>query len=343
MRCCGITKKFTRCQNRVGRYPFCRHHRYWPLYVLFSLSTILGLYAGLWQDLFFPLRSWFRISNTSVRLSIEVQEDRSRIPSWLKHVPEITKQKPEWETEESQKPLPDSLIIKQSTKLIGYYEFLIEGKSKELNEYPGPDYLHQQAQPARVFAQVVDLDEDGKDEVFVIITSKKYLLHPTGINAAFIINNKGVIVASTPLPQSIPYLDIKEAGVYSAYKQHGIIIDDTSNTKFETAFINNASILETPQGKKLLFAWIIDSSCYGGEHVFQVDLYTYNQGQLQLIDHVPRFWYGEAEFECDKYSMKIFRTELEEVKSFFRNNNMGNMDEIMEDIKKSMMEQGYLL
>ena len=93
----------------------------------------------------------------------------------------------------------------------------------------------------------------------------------------------------------------------------------------------------------LLFAWIIDSSCYGGEHVFQVDLYRYNQGQLSLLDHTPRFWYGEAEYECEKYSTKAFRFDLDEVEAFFKENNMGDMNETMEEIETFMQEHGYQL
>lgn len=55
MQCCGRTKSFVRCKNDV-KFLFCKHHRFQPFVVLFSISTVVGLYAGIYQDLVKPLR-----------------------------------------------------------------------------------------------------------------------------------------------------------------------------------------------------------------------------------------------------------------------------------------------
>ncbi len=77
MRCIGRTKSFTRCKNSA-RLLFCHHHRFQPVVLFLFLSTIIGLYAGIFQDLIFPLwkretkarkheisDSWVRITDTS--------------------------------------------------------------------------------------------------------------------------------------------------------------------------------------------------------------------------------------------------------------------------------------
>jgi hypothetical protein len=54
MRCLGLTKKRRRCRNEAS-YLFCRQHRLQPVAWFFLISTVLGLYAGLFQDLIRPL------------------------------------------------------------------------------------------------------------------------------------------------------------------------------------------------------------------------------------------------------------------------------------------------
>jgi len=66
MGCYGITKKGRFCKIET-RYPFCLYHRFQPFIVLFTLSSILAVYAGLYRDLIAPLCN---NDNTSISVPI---------------------------------------------------------------------------------------------------------------------------------------------------------------------------------------------------------------------------------------------------------------------------------
>lgn len=56
MRCLGRTKTLRRCKNQARRV-FCQHHRFQPLAVCIFLLGLLAALAGLYQDLWNPLRA----------------------------------------------------------------------------------------------------------------------------------------------------------------------------------------------------------------------------------------------------------------------------------------------
>lgn len=72
MRCFGITNKRMLCRN-VSKYPFCKQHRFQPVVLLFTLSSIIGLYAGLWQDFIKP----FFLNISTVELNYSITPDES--------------------------------------------------------------------------------------------------------------------------------------------------------------------------------------------------------------------------------------------------------------------------
>lgn len=76
MQCIGITKKLSRCKNATGFF-FCRTHRLQPLALLLSISTIIGLYAGIYQDLVKPLTSNHIFVNKN--LPIDIHEVNNNI------------------------------------------------------------------------------------------------------------------------------------------------------------------------------------------------------------------------------------------------------------------------
>jgi hypothetical protein len=53
MRCLGITRSRRRCQRDATKL-FCREHRFQPVAWLISGLTMLGLFAGLYQDVIVP-------------------------------------------------------------------------------------------------------------------------------------------------------------------------------------------------------------------------------------------------------------------------------------------------
>jgi len=52
LKCFGRKKNLKRCRNDVKYtyYPFCRHHRLQSLALIFTISSIFGVYAGIYQD-----------------------------------------------------------------------------------------------------------------------------------------------------------------------------------------------------------------------------------------------------------------------------------------------------
>ena len=54
MRCYGITKRLARCKNESSR-PFCRHHRFQPFIVLFSLVSIIATIGSFYHDVMKPI------------------------------------------------------------------------------------------------------------------------------------------------------------------------------------------------------------------------------------------------------------------------------------------------
>jgi len=78
MKCLGRTKIKERCKNNVKwSYPFCKHHRWQLLILLFiTLPTFLGVYAGLFQDLVKPL---FYIDDETKQLAVISQNKSNHI------------------------------------------------------------------------------------------------------------------------------------------------------------------------------------------------------------------------------------------------------------------------
>lgn len=62
MQCIGRTKKLQRCKN-AARVIVCKTHEYQPWTALLFVLTIIGLLAGLYQDLLKPVLSIVGLSN----------------------------------------------------------------------------------------------------------------------------------------------------------------------------------------------------------------------------------------------------------------------------------------
>jgi len=54
VRCWGRTKILSRCKNNT-KFFVCYHHKFQPIALLFTILTVIGLFAGIFQDLIKPL------------------------------------------------------------------------------------------------------------------------------------------------------------------------------------------------------------------------------------------------------------------------------------------------
>ena len=54
MRCVGRTKSFRRCRRDANMY-LCSAHRFQPWTLLLFVSSLIGLYAGIFQDVVRPI------------------------------------------------------------------------------------------------------------------------------------------------------------------------------------------------------------------------------------------------------------------------------------------------
>lgn len=71
MNCLGLKKNLRRCRNKTN-FGFCRHHRFQPFVFIFTISSIIGVYAGLFQDLIRPVATYFKSKNVT---SVETFKD----------------------------------------------------------------------------------------------------------------------------------------------------------------------------------------------------------------------------------------------------------------------------
>ena len=55
--CFGRTKTFVRCRRETARF-FCLHHRWQPVVAILSITSLVAMFAGLYQDLLKPLGAW---------------------------------------------------------------------------------------------------------------------------------------------------------------------------------------------------------------------------------------------------------------------------------------------
>lgn len=74
MQCLGRKKDFKRCGNNAS-FLFCRHHKFQPYVLVFTISSVIGVYAGIFQDVIKPLnRNFNSHSQRNNTIQLESQQ-----------------------------------------------------------------------------------------------------------------------------------------------------------------------------------------------------------------------------------------------------------------------------
>ena len=77
MKCMGRTTKGKRC-SRNARILFCRQHRLQPFAWLLSVLTIIGLFAGIYQDLVKPVKESISVEPSELAAQEEQQTSQTQ-------------------------------------------------------------------------------------------------------------------------------------------------------------------------------------------------------------------------------------------------------------------------
>lgn len=306
MQCYGLTKKRERCRNTT-KFIFCKKHCWQPLSGIIFILGILATFAGLFQDMFKPLFEQYQNENELKKLvSVEVEKNRRLVPEWENNTdPTLGKS--------------DVVTILSDRQPIKSLEIYHMAKDKKFKDYPATAPLADNFIPTEVEYQVLDLDNNGADEVILKLTNQLYSLHYDKQINVLIFNGKGEMISKTPYPNNIPGLHLKIHNPYSAYKTTAVMYDAISEKSSSTTFANDFNIVNENNKKTLQFSWVIDNASYASPHMFQVEEFIFDNGQLLAIHEKPQIYINNGWGNAT--SGKIIHS-LSEVSEFQKNNNL---------------------
>lgn len=280
MRCIGITKNHTRCKNRTA-FLFCRKHIFQPFAFAFTILSIIGIFAGAYQDFLKPLRSFAKeLFAPTTKISLVLEQDRVKQPNWS--------------TSETADELSDLITISDNSGFSRSYEFYHVGKSQKINDYPSTSFSFENAIPTLAKSAIIDIDGDGDDEALIWLENKAYplSLHRDQMIDFVLIESNGHIAAKTPMPHTYADFAVHNDNPYSAYQVPAVLLDKISNQRLAISFCNLSQVIYNNGKPFLVFGWILDNSCFACEHVFQIDIFQYDGTKLQIVNHFPLFLYS---------------------------------------------------
>lgn len=317
MQCFGLTKNKKRCRNHTN-FIFCKKHSWQPISAIIFISGLLGTFAGLFQDLLKPIMDAHERENELKELvSVEVEKNRRLIPEWENNTdPTLSKS--------------DVVTILSARQPIKSLEIYHMAKDKKFKDYPATAPLAESFIPTEVHYQVLDLDNDGSDEIILVFNNQLYSLHYDKQINILIFNGKGEMISKTPYPNIIPGLNLKVHNPYSAYKTTAVMLDAISEKSYSTTFSNDFNIINKNNKKILQFSWVIDNAPYTSTHMHQVEEFTYERGKLIPTQNYPQLYINDG-WE-NAMTGKIINS-LTEANDFLKKNNLPSFIDTYRDLK----------
>jgi hypothetical protein len=284
--------------------------------------TLMGIVIFLWIPRLLDPKQLY----SHLQVTVEPRSDRS---NWANA-----------NTEDSltRNSLSDLVIVSRNGKvLINYSLYSVVNSDKQKNYLlTAPSF--ENALPTETQPSVIDLDQDGNDEVILKIRNQEYGLHSDELVACLILNSNSDVVATAPLPSAISGFTVPQIGPYSAYNTFGTLVDKNSKRSWPVSYTNYIDIKRAGNGQTILFGWVLDDSCYLCTHVYQIDAYTYNQGQLEQINTKPLFWISNSEKQPIDLELDEFSSDVNFVAKFIEENNQPSFGEMFRYFVKRRAE-----
>lgn len=277
--------------------------------------ALLGMIILLWVP---------RLTDKDVaysRLQVHVEAERNSALSWggSRNI-------------DRSEQLSDLVTISRNGTILAMYSLMNIGNSSRFKDYPTTMNLFEQPSPTNIEPYVLDLDNDGNDEVVLKVTNKEQGLHADGFIACLILNSQGEVVASAPLPLDLPELPMTNP--YSAYRTLGNLVDKKGGRSWPVSYTNYVGIKKLEGKNILLFGWVLDSACFMCPHVQQIDAYIYEQGQLVQINDHYMFWYSTYPKEPAECNFTEFSTDVEQLVNFLGENNLPSLKDMIENFRE---------
>ena len=319
MRCFGITKARQRCKN-TGKFPYCSKHWWQPLSGLVLVVSVIGFWAGFFQDLIKPLKERSeRIAEFKKPLAVEIKSNRRTVPEWLQD-PDPTKGE------------PDIVTILSDRRPMKTLEIFHSAKDQRFRDYPPTAPLTDFRIPTSAEYEVVDLDGDDIPEVVVTFSNQIYSLHYDKLVSVLILNPRGELLTKTPYPTKIEGLEVVSLTPYSAFQTTGVMYDAISNASETITFANGFHVADRDGQRVLQFSWVIDNSGYVGPHLHQVQEMVMRDGRLEPLSETPALYISEDWNEPWSGQAQV---NIEAAKLFLKEHNLPPFSEIRKAAEKS--------
>lgn len=317
MRCIGITKEKKRCKNNTNSL-FCKKHIWQPVSGLIVLISFLGFSAGFFQDLLSPMiEENKRNSDLKKLIAIEVKNDRREVAEWQDDAnPMLGKS--------------DVLTILSDRQPVKSLEIYHTAKDQKFKNYPPTAPLADSLIPTEVEYQVLDLDDDGINEIIIILRNRIYSLHHDKQVNVLIYNSKGEMLSQTPYPRDIPDLLFNVHNPYSAYKTTVVMKDKISDSSRSSTFSNDFKIINHNNEKRLQFSWVVDNASYASLHLHQVEEFRYEAGKLIPIDETPKLYINDSWENATTGELVESKYQASE---FLKENNIPTLYEVYKELK----------
>ncbi|MEI7267185.1 hypothetical protein [Pectobacterium versatile] len=317
MQCIGITKKKNRCKNNT-KFLFCKKHVWQPVSGFILLISLLGFSAGFFQDLLSPIiEENKRNSDLKKLISIEIKNNRREVAEWQDDTdPMLGKS--------------DVLTILSDRQPVKSLEIYHTAKDQKFKNYPPTAPLADFFIPTEVEYQVSDLDNDGINEIIIILRNRIYSLHYDKQVNVLIYNAKGEMLSQTPYPRDLPDLPLNVHNPYSAYKTTVVMKDKISDSSHSSTFSNDFKIVTKNHEKYLQFSWVIDNASYASPHLHQVEEFRYDGGKLIPIDDTPKLYINDS-WENATTGEPV--ESIYQASDFLKENNLPTLYEVYKELK----------
>lgn len=317
MRCFGFTRKRARCKNSA-HFMFCKSHVWQPIAFITTLVSGLGVLVGLYGGLLKPMQDrWKNNSELKKLVSVEVKANRRENSVW--------EGGGSWDDDKSD--VVTLLLDRQPVKSIEIYH---TAKDQRYKDYPMTMRLADSAVSTDVEYQVIDLDGDGISEIIIVLTDKLYGLHFDKQINVLIYSPRGDLLTHTPYPSTISGLNIGDLNPYSAYRSTVVVFDAISQTQFSSTFANDFNIFSRGGERYLEFSWVVDGSSYAGNHLHQVEYFSFREGRL--ISVAPPAMYISNSWEgASRGGQPV---SLNDANAFMKENNLPSTGEMLDELKQ---------
>ncbi len=323
MRCFGITKVRKRCKN-TAKFPYCSKHWWQPLSGLILVVSVIGFWAGFFQDLIKPITERSeRIAEFKKPLAVEIKSNRRTVPEWLQD-PDPTKGE------------PDIVTILLDRRPMKTLEIFHSAKDQRFRDYPPTAPLTDFRIPTSAEYEVVDLDGDDIPEVVITLSNQIYSLHHDKLVSVLILNPRGELLAKTPYPTKIEGLDVVALTPYSAFQTTGIMYDAISNASETVTFANGFHVADRNGQRVLQFSWVIDNAGYVGPHLHLVQELVMRDGRLEILSKKPALYISEDWNEPWSGQTPV---NIEAANLFLKEHNMPPFSEIRKEAERSFSKR----